>query len=126
MEEELVLKFVKFCLVGFSGLIIDFGVTYLLKEKFRVNRYIANSAGFVLAVVSNYVWNKLWTFSDNDPAIIEQFAKFFLISAGGLCINNLIIYLLEKRKVNFYWAKLVAIVIVVLWNFIMNYKYSFA
>ena len=124
MDLELLLKFVKFCIVGFSGLIIDFGITYVLKEKAQINRFVANSIGFTSAVVNNYIFNKVWTFSDTNPEIVEQFTKFFLISMGGLVINNLIIYLLEKR-VNFYLAKLIAIIVVVIWNFIMNYKYSF-
>jgi len=126
MESELIFKFIKFSLVGFSGLFIDFGLTYLLKERVRMNRFVANSLGFIAAVVSNYILNKIWTFSNNDPEVLVQFAKFFTISLGGLAINNLIIYLLEKRKMNFYVAKLIAIVVVVVWNFVMNYKYSFS
>jgi len=91
-----------------------------------MNRFVANSLGFIAAVVSNYILNKIWTFSNNDPEVLVQFAKFFTISLGGLAINNLIIYLLEKRKMNFYVAKLIAIVVVVVWNFVMNYKYSFS
>ena len=30
-------KFLKFGLVGFSGLLLDFGVTYIAKEKLRWN-----------------------------------------------------------------------------------------
>ena len=126
MESELIFKFIKFSLVGFSGLFIDFGLTYLFKERVRMNRFVANSLGFIAAVVSNYILNKIWTFSNNDPEVLVQFAKFFTISLGGLAINNLIIYLLEKRNMNFYVAKFIAIVVVVVWNFVMNYKYSFS
>ena len=126
MESEIILKFLKFCVVGFSGLAIDFGVTYVLKERLSFHRYLANSLGFTAAVVNNYVLNRIWTFSNNNPAITEQFLKFSLIALGGLIINNIIIYLLERRKVPFYLAKFIAIAVVVLWNFFMNYKYSFA
>lgn len=126
MESEIILKFLKFCVVGFSGLAIDFGITYLFKERFHIHRYISNSLGFMAAVINNYFLNRIWTFSDTNPAIAEQFLKFSAIAVGGLLINNLIIYLLERQKIPFYLAKLIAIVVVVLWNFFMNYKYSFA
>ena len=125
MVEDLVLKFVKFSVVGISGLAIDFGITWLVKEVLKGNKYIANSLGFSLAVVNNYLWNKYWTFQDADPAFLEQFGKFLAISTLGLLINNLIIYVLN-RHINFYLAKLFAIVIVVIWNFIMNYTYAFS
>jgi len=55
IDKIFLLKFIKFCAVGFSGMVIDFGTTWLLKERARVNKYIANSAGFVLAATSNYI-----------------------------------------------------------------------
>lgn len=120
-------QFVKFCLVGSLGLIIDFGSTYFLKEKLSLNKYLANSAGFTFAVISNYFLNKYWTFHDNSPEILFQAQKFVIVSLIGLAINNQIIYLLNQRgKFNFYVAKLIAILVVVLWNFFANYFYTFS
>lgn len=123
---ELGLKFLKFCTVGFSGLAIDFGVTYLAKEKLKFNKYVANSLGFSIASTSNYFLNKVWTFHDTNPDAITQFSKYIFIALIGLLLNNLIIYLLvNKKEVTFYWAKLIAIGIVVFWNFIANYNFTF-
>ncbi|MFT6136193.1 MAG: putative flippase GtrA [Cyclobacteriaceae bacterium] len=113
-------------MVGFSGLAIDFGVTYLCKEKLKLNQYLSNSAGFVLAVISNYYFNRTWTFENTDPSIAEQFTLFLFISLVGLGLSNLIIFILIRYKVRFYPAKLIAIVLVVIWNFTMNYYYAFA
>jgi putative flippase GtrA len=124
---ELGLKFLKFCTVGFSGLAIDFGVTYLTKEKLKFNKYLANSLGFSLASTNNYFLNKVWTFHDTNPDAITQFSKYIAIALIGLALNNLIIYLLvNKKKATFYWAKLIAVGIVVIWNFVANYNFTFA
>ena len=42
-------QFIKFCVVGGSGVFVDFGVTYLCKEWLRLNKYLANSLGFLCA-----------------------------------------------------------------------------
>jgi len=119
-------KFIKFCVVGFSGMVIDFGTTWLLKEKIKVNKYIANSTGFILAASSNYLFNRFWTFHSENPRIATEYMSFILISAIGLAINNLIIFLLnEKIKLNFYLSKLFAIGVVTIWNFFMNYMITF-
>jgi putative flippase GtrA len=119
-------KFVKFCVVGFSGMVIDFGTTWLLKEKIKVNKYIANSTGFILAASSNYLFNRFWTFHSENPRIGTEYMSFILISGVGLAINNLIIFLLnEKMKLNFYLSKLFAIGVVTIWNFFMNYMITF-
>jgi putative flippase GtrA len=120
----MIFKFIKFIIVGFWGMAVDFSITILLKEKLKVNRYISNSAGFTVAASTNYLFNRLWTFGSNNPKILVEYSTFFLISLIGLLINNLIIYLLEK-KLRFYFAKFVAIMVTSLWNFLANYYLNF-
>lgn len=120
------LKFLKFCLVGFSGMVIDFGTTWVLKEKIKLNKYISNSTGFILAATSNYVWNRIWTFESTDSGIVTEYLSFIGISIIGLVINNFVIYLLSDRlKMNFYLSKVFAIGVVTLWNFLMNFFFTF-
>jgi putative flippase GtrA len=126
IDGMLILKFLKFCVVGATGMVIDFGTTWLLKEKAGVNKYIASSAGFILAASSNYLLNRIWTFQNKDPRIASQYLSFFVISLIGLGINNLVIYVLHDRmKNNFYLSKFFAIIIVTLWNFLMNLLITF-
>jgi len=127
INSMLFIKLIKFIVVGFSGMLIDFGVTWLLKEKAKINQYIANSAGFMLAASSNYIWNRIWTFSSQSEQITREYFSFIIISVIGLGINNFVIYLLTtKIKMNFYLAKLIAIVVVTVWNFSMNFLITFA
>ena len=58
----MLIQFIKFCVVGASGMAVDFGITFLGKEKLRLNKYVANSLGFISAASTNYVLNRLWTF----------------------------------------------------------------
>jgi putative flippase GtrA len=126
IDRIFLLKFLKFCAVGFSGMLIDFGTTWLLKEKVRINKYIANSTGFILAATSNYIWNRLWTFQSENSQITFEYLSFIIISVIGLGINNLVIFIFsDKLKFNFYFSKLIAIGVVTIWNFIMNYLITF-
>jgi putative flippase GtrA len=107
-------------------MLIDFGTTWFLKEKVRINKYIANSTGFIFAATSNYIWNRFWTFHSENKQVVTEYFSFLLISLAGLGINNFVIYLLhDKMKLNFYISKLIAIGVVTLWNFIMNYLITF-
>ncbi|MDR2885369.1 MAG: GtrA family protein [Rikenellaceae bacterium] len=130
----MIAQFIKFCVVGGSGVLVDFSVTYALKEWARWNKYVANSCGFAVAATTNYILNRLWTFHSTDPRIARQYLIFVLIALAGLAINNAIIWLLtDKLKINvpltekqrFYLAKLIAIGVVTLWNFFMNYAFNF-
>ncbi len=118
-------QFIKFCVVGGSGVLVDFGVTYVCKEWIRLNKYLANSLGFAIAATSNYLLNRLWTFHSHNNIPVE-YLKFVGISVLGLGINNAVIYLLtDKLRWNFYFSKLFAIGMVTIWNFFMNYYFTF-
>jgi putative flippase GtrA len=120
----MIFKFIKFITVGFSGMVIDFSITFLLKEKIRLNRYIANSIGFIFAASSNYLFNRVWTFASHNPKILFEYSTFLIISSIGLLINNTFLYLFEK-KFRFYFAKFCAIMVTTLWNFLANYYLNF-
>lgn len=114
-------KFLKFGVVGFSGLFVDFGITFLTKEKFGVPKYVANAIGFISAATSNYFLNRVWTFQSNNPDVMVEFTEFFLISMIGLGLNTLLLwFLVSKFKINFYVAKVFAIGLVTIWNFLAN------
>ena len=119
-------KFIKFGLVGFSGVLIDFGITYLAKEKLRFSKYLANSLGFAFAVTSNFLLNRIWTFESRDSFVWVQYSKFILVALIGLALSNAMIYVLtERKKLNFYLAKVIAIGVVMIWNFVANYQFTF-
>jgi len=118
-------KFLKFGVVGLTGMVIDFSITFLLKEKLKIHRYIASSTGFVIAATSNYILNRIWTFHSTDPKIFIEYSTFIVISIIGLGINNLFLYLFEKR-LPFYVAKLFAIGVTMIWNFLANNYITFS
>jgi putative flippase GtrA len=120
------MRFVRFGIVGVSGTLIDFGVTWLCKEKLHWNKYLSNSIGFLLAATNNYTWNRLWTFESQNSEIFREYGSFVLIALIGLGLNNFVTWLLhEKAHWNFYLSKLVAVGVVVIWNFSMNYVFTF-
>jgi putative flippase GtrA len=122
---EILLKLLKFGLVGISGMLIDFSITWFFKEKLRLNKYLANTAGFSFAVISNFIFNYRWTFAANSNVSVSLL-RFFLIALAGLAINNTVIWFFNDRnKINFYLSKAFAIAVVFIWNFGLNYLYNF-
>ncbi len=123
---ELIWKFIKFGVVGFSGLGIDFGLTYLLREKARWQQYLANAAGFSCAATSNYFLNRVWTFHSQNPDLFMEYSSFFVVALIGLLVNSSVLWLLVSRfQKEFYFSKFLAIGVTILWNFSANYIYTF-
>jgi len=120
-------KFIKFGIVGFSGLFVDFGFTYICKEILKIQKYVSNAIGFTLAASSNYYLNRVWTFKSTDPEIFVEYSEFIIISLIGLGINTLILWIIvTKFKLNFYLSKVFAIAVVTVWNFLANAFITFS
>ena len=126
-EKTFMLKFLKFCVVGVSGTAIDFGLTWLCKEIFKIPKFLANAIGFVVAATNNYILNRIWTWGSTSDQVGVEYAKFFTVSLIGLGLNTLILYIFnEKIKFNFYVSKVIATGVVMLWNFFANNFFTFA
>jgi putative flippase GtrA len=126
LDQALLLRIVKFGIVGFTGVVVDFITTYLLKEFLKVQKYIASSIGFVISAIVNFTLNRLWTFENHDPAFLAQFFRFFGVALIGLSISLGITYLLNERlKLNFYVSKALSIGGAMIWNFLINSLFTF-
>lgn len=120
------LPVVKFGLVGCTGIAVDFSITWLIKEKFKWNKYVASSAGFCVAVINNYLFNKYFTFHDVVTQLAPQFLKFAAVSLVGLALSNLLLWQLQKNtKINFYISKVLVIAVVFAWNYSVNVLFTF-
>jgi putative flippase GtrA len=121
-----ILKFFKFGIVGFVGLVIDFSVTWLFKEKLKSNQYLANSFGFIFGVANNYFLNRFFTFQNHNPNMGNQFISFLVIAIIGFGLNTGFLYLLQKKTaINFYVCKVLVTLMVFFWNFGANSFYTF-
>lgn len=121
----MLLQFIKFCLVGTSGMILDFGLTYFLKERINVHRYVSSATGFLCAATSNFSLNRYWTFESRNPNVFHEVVFFFIFALAGVMLNTLFLIFFEKQNLNFYLSKFFAIVLTTIWNFTTNYFFTF-
>ena len=122
----MITKFISFLTVGLSGLLLDFGFTFICKEKVLLNRYLSNSIGFLISTISNYFLNRHFTFQSNNPDIVTEFYWYIVISIMALIIYNGIVWLgINKWETNFYISKLIGRVVFTFWNFFGHYYITF-
>ena len=122
----MILKFFNFLCVGLLGMIIDFSVTSLCKEKLNINKYISNSLGFSLAALSNFYFNRIYTFKSNNPDIMYEFYWFMGISIVSLFIYNSIVWIgINKVNIGFYFSKVMGIFVITFWNFFAHLLITF-
>lgn len=122
-------RFVKFAIVGGIGAVIDFSVLNLLVLAFGVDKFYANIVSVICAIISNFWWNRHWTFPESrEHELHVSFGKFFVVNLLGLGINQAVFVYSDKyffdplfdHPIDYNLAKLTAIGIVLFWNFFVN------
>ncbi|MDY7022446.1 MAG: glycosyltransferase family 2 protein [Cyanobacteriota bacterium] len=123
-------KFLRFGVVGFSGLFVDFSIFYLLRYL-GLGLTLSVIFSGEIAICNNFLWNDLWTFAEvshqqrSFGKTFKRFLKFNMICLTGLVLNATIVSVLyQSLGTNEYVAKLIAIAIVTFWNFWVNLKLS--
>lgn len=88
-------RFLKFVVVGVIGFIVDFGTVTILQatilpptnklgERVVVNVILATSIAFIAALISNFTWNRIWTYPDSrSRSARRQLFMFAFISMIG-------------------------------------------
>lgn len=133
-------RFIKFAVVGSIGFIVDFGTLTMLVEIFGLFEIFANVFSFSAAVVSNFLFNRYWTYPDSrSKDIWRQLAQFALVNVIGLGINTLVLFLLltpfnvlmDTLDIvpligrGYIPAKIAGTVIVLFWNFFVNRYWTY-
>jgi putative flippase GtrA len=143
-------RFIKFAIVGIIGAVVDFLVLNLMKRLFeavglgvgsdlplsahQIQLVAANAISFSAAVLSNFTWNRLWTFPESrQQPIGRQLVQFTIVNVLGLGINTLVLLVLDQfvfspfmsERLSYNLAKAFAIGVVLFWNFGVNRVWTY-
>ena len=118
-------RFVKFALVGASGVLVNMGLLWLLTEFAGLLYLLSAAIGIECAIISNFTLNDYFTFRDRrangSGNFARRLAKFNVVSLGGVGINLLVLWLLSGvLGVNYLVSNLCGIALATLWNYLLN------
>jgi len=114
----------KFCTVGAVGYVVNLAVYDTLIHA-GVHYLAAATCSFLVAVTSNYTWNRLWTFRDRRAGVAAQGARFFVVSLASLVANLVVLDVLVALGAGKLVGQAIAIVLVMPLNFLGNKLWSF-
>jgi dolichol-phosphate mannosyltransferase len=120
-------QLLKFGLVGGSGYLINLGVFAVLVGNFGVYHAVAAVGAFCVAVTSNFLWNRYWTFTAGNGRASFQAARFFAVSLASLGLNLVVLEaLVSGHAVGELTAQAIAVAVAMPFNFLGNKLWTFA
>jgi len=158
-------RFLKFAVVGVFGAAVDFGTVILLQatlmppidksgQPIAINVFVATTIAFIAAVISNFTWNRIWTYPDSrSKSMRRQMALFAFISFVGWLGRTIwislafhwlgetlmpvllpVIHIMRpayipsytaEGKIGTLIAQLIGVVVVMFWNFYANRLWTY-
>ncbi len=139
-------RFLRFAVVGVIGAVVDFGTFNLLTNFVGLTAVLASVFSFIAAIISNFTWNRFWTYPDSrSKPLGAQLVQFSVVSIIGLGIRTPIIAVLEPLfnrlitglavfPIGFISADFmadnltlaIAVIVVMFWNFFINRYWTYS
>lgn len=115
------LRFLSFCIVGLSGVLINLTVYFILvklTDKIELSGFFSA----LTAMITNFILNDKVTWRERKSTkITGRIIKNFMTSIIGIGINILILFLLNRcNKINYILANIFGIGVATIWNYVIN------
>lgn len=113
------LQLLRFAIVGVIAAFVDVGVLIVLKEMLHIDVLLSSAISFCVSVTVNYLLSMSFVFKSKKQSKIKEFIMFVLLSVGGLCLNQVILWIgVTFTNIYYLIVKLITMIIVPIYNFI--------
>ena len=122
------LRFIKFSIVGASGIIVNMGLLFLFTEKLSIPYTISSIFAIETSILTNFILNDIWTWRERkNETLVKRITKYHvsvLIAAYGI---NWPVLIILTELLDFYYllANLIGIALGTIFNFIINDLWTF-
>jgi putative flippase GtrA len=137
-------RFLRFAVVGAVGAVVDFGSYTILHNLLGITAVLASVLSFTAAIISNFTWNRLWTYPDSrSKPVSKQLVQFSVVSFVGLAIRTPMFALLVEPLNQLFSmlpsipflpddflgdkvALAIVVIVVMFWNFFANRYWTYS
>ena len=122
-------RFLKFFVVGASGVVVNMAVVIGLTEGLRLPYAISSLFAIELSILSNFTLNNAWTWSDRRMASLrERLIKYHAVAGFTALSANwcLLVILTQLFALDYRISNLVGIFAGMALNFCLNHAWTFS
>ena len=118
--DDFFVQLFRYVFVGGIAFLVDWG-SMVGMVTLGMNKYIAVAIAFILGLITNFILSKIFVFQEASERTnaMGEFIVYAIIGVIGLALTEgLMVLMLEVIGIYYMIAKVIAAIIVLLWNFI--------
>tara|TARA_Y100001970_G_scaffold39728_1_gene48948 strand:- start:3177 stop:4313 length:1137 start_codon:yes stop_codon:yes gene_type:complete len=119
--------FIKYSVVGFSGVLVNIGIYIVLTRFFGLSEVIAPLISIESSLLSNFFLNNFWTFKKRKvtSSLYKRLLQFHVASGGAACFNYLTFLLtFAVLGIHDILANLIGIAVAAILNYLINSNWT--
>ncbi|MBD3234719.1 MAG: hypothetical protein GF315_13420 [candidate division Zixibacteria bacterium] len=130
-NSDFVGRFLKFSIVGGSGVAVNMGLLYLLTEVVGLYYVISSLIAIETSIITNFVLNDFWTWRDKrgltGSVFLIRLLKYNTSASLAAFIGNFVTLTALTEFFGFYYliANLIGIGVGILINFFLNDRWTY-
>ncbi len=115
-------QFIKYFIVGFSGVFLDLGTLIIFKQYLGLSAVLAVALNQFIVLIYNFTLNKYWSFGNRELPH-KQIVRYLILAGINYFISVAVMYFFNQQLgYDYRLVRLATIVLMVCWNFFL-YKY---
>lgn len=118
-------QFLLYCVIGASGVTLDFGIYSLLVKTRLLDYQAANAAGYSSGTLLSFILNARFNFRVTDKIPLRLTSFFSIAFLGWLVSAGLLHLLIGRFNFDKYLSKFATLIVVVLLQYNLNRLLSF-
>ena len=123
MRQEKLNEIIRFFIAGSLSFLVDFGLLFIFTESLHINYLYSSAISFTVSLIFNYWLCIKFVFAKVKNQKGTQVILFMGSSIVGLGINQVCMWVfVEKIGLFYMFAKIIATIIVTIWNYLMKRK----
>ena len=118
-------QFLLYCVIGASGVTLDFGIYSLLVKTRLLDYQAANAVGYSSGTLLSFILNARYNFRVTDKIPLRLISFFSIAFLGWLVSAGLLHLLIGRFDFDKYLSKFATLIVVVLLQYNLNRLLSF-
>ena len=116
-------KFIRYFVVGITGLILDVGLLHIASEWLHIRPVFALFGTQILVIAYVFFMNRHWSFRSTTASTRHQLAKFLTVLAGNYVVSIVFMYFgHDVFGIHYQIVRIGTVALSVSWNFLL-YNY---
>ena len=118
-----IIQFSKYIIIGGTSAICEL-LLFTIFDMLEISIVISNISSVIIATIINYLLNKFWAFK-SQKASIKSLVLYIALFIFNITFSSQFIVFVSNAGVNGIVAKLISMILITCWNFVLYKKVIF-